>query len=153
MATYNISRYKANGMLDGGYKALVRTLDFVIDMSKDVTMTTATDVINIARLPAGAVVVAATVQQVVPGTGTGTLEARVGTTSVSGTLGSAIAAGTISGSLPSALPIVVPVAGAELNLLGATAVRTTGTIRVSVVIVEADREPRAPAIASRDTSL
>lgn len=153
MATLNIPSYKDHGMLDGGYKALVRTLDFVIDLSKDVTMASATDEINLAKLPGGAVVVAASIQQVEAGTGTGTLAARVGTTAVSGTLLATAAAGTVAGATAASLPAIVPVGGADLNLLGATAVRTTGKIRVICVIVEGDREPRAPGIAARDASL
>lgn len=150
MATLTYPRYKANGHLDAGYKGLVRVLDFVVDMSKDVTMGTATDVINLAKIPNGAVVMAASVQQVVAGTGTGTLVARVGTTALSSTLVATAPEGTIAGALPAALPAVVAVGGEDLNLLGATAARTTGVIRVIVVLVEGDREPRAPGLAARD---
>lgn len=150
MATLNIPQYKTHGQLDAGYKSLVRVLDFNIDLSKDVTMGTATDDINLALLPAGAIVLAATVQQVVPGTGTGTFVVRVGTTAISGTLAATDPAGTVATTVPAAIGLTVPLARSNLNLLGATAARTTGKVRVAVTIVEGDRSPRAPELVNRD---
>lgn len=150
MTTLNSAKRVTNGQLDGGYKANVRVLDFVLDLSSDVTMGTATDDIQLATLPAGAIVVAAGVQQDTVGTGSGTLTLRVGTTAVTGTLASTAAVGTWAANLPAATPATVPLAGAELNLLGATAVRTDGKVRVVVAIVEGNRSPRVPAIVDRD---
>lgn len=150
MATLNIAKYKAHGQLDAGYKGLVRVLDFPIKLGKDVTMVSATDVINLAKLPGNAVVVAATIQQVTAGTGTGTLAARVGTTAVSGTLVATATAGTAPAATAASLPYIVPTGGEDLNLLGATALRADGDIRVVVVLVEGDRDPRAPGLVARD---
>ena len=151
MATINIARYNTTGHLDAGYKSFPRVLDFVIDLSKDVTMGTATDVINIAKLPEGAIVLATSIQQVTVGTGSGTLAARVGTTALSGTLVATDAAGTVAATLPAAIGMVVPKDGAEFNLLGAVAARTAGIIRVVLVVVEGDRDPRISGMAARDT--
>lgn len=151
MATLNSAKRNTSGLLEAGYKNTARVLDFVLDLANDVTMSTATDDINLATLPGGAVVLAATVQQLEAGTGSGTLVARVGSTTVTGTLASTATAGTVAATVPAAIPAVVPAAGAELNLLGATAVRTDGKVRVVVVIAEGDRSPRVAEIADRDT--
>lgn len=150
MTTLNSAKRVTNGQLSGGYKATARVLDFILDLSEDVTMGTATDDIQLATLPAGAVVLAVTVQQVTAGTGTGTLVGRVGTTTATGTLASTATAGTLAATLPAAVPLVVPAGGAELNLLGATAVRTDGKVRVVAVIVEGDRSPKEATIVDRD---
>lgn len=153
MATLNSTKRNTSGVLDAGYKAFVRALDFVVDLSKDVTMTTATDVINLGALPAGATVVSMTVQQVVAGTGTGTLVGRVGTTALTGTLVSTDVAGTLAAPVAASLPTLVPLAGAELNLVGATAARVDGKVRVVVIIAGADRTPRDPSIVTRDANI
>lgn len=150
MATLNSSKRVTSGLLEAGYKSFVRVLDFTVDLASDVTMTTATDDINLATLPGGAVVVALSVQQVTAGTGSGTLVGRVGTTTATATLASTAAVGTVAATVPAAIPLVVPVAGAELNLLGATATRLDGVVRVIAVIVEGDRSPRVPELAARD---
>ena len=150
MATLNSAKRNTSGQLEAGYKSFPRVLDFILDLSTDATMTTATDDINLATLPGGATVLSVTVQQITAGTGTGTLVGRVGTTTVTGTLASTAAAGTVSATVPAALPVVVPAAGAELNVLGATATRTDGRIRVTAVIVEGDRSPRVPGLTARD---
>lgn len=114
-------------------------------------MTTATDDINLATLPAGAVILAASVQQLSVGTGTGTVVVRAGATNLTGTLASTAAVGTVAATVPAAIPMIVPAGGAELNLLGATATRLDGEVRVVVVIAEGDRSPREPETVDRDT--
>ena len=151
MPTINSAKRITNGLLDSGYKSYARVLDFTFNFATDGTMGTATDDINLVTLPAGAVVLAASVQQVTAGTGTGTVVARVGSTTLTGTLASTAAAGTVAATVPAAIPMVVPAGGAELNLLGATAVRTDGAVRVVVVIAEGDRSPRLPETTDRDT--
>jgi len=148
----NIDSAKHNGTLHfaAGHNANVRVLDFIVDFAKDFTMANATDDIDLVTLPGGAVVVGLTVQQLVAGTGTGTVFARVGTTTLSATLASTATAGTVAASVPAAIPAVVPAAGAELNLLGATAVRTDGKLRVIAVVVEGGREPREATTVKRD---
>lgn len=149
MATISSAKRNTSGQLSGGH-AKVRVVDLIFDFSKDGTMTTATDDINLATLPAGAIVVAATVQQETVGTGTGTVTLRVGTTAVTGTLASTAAAGTVAATVPAAIPLIVPVGGLELNLLGATATRLDGRVRVVVTLVEGDRSPRVPVSTTRD---
>lgn len=151
MATLNSAKRNTSGLLEAGYNRTARVLDFVLDLAADATMGTATDDINLATLPGGSVVLAVTVQQLEVGTGSGTLVGRVGSTTATGTLASTAAAGTVAATVPAAIPLVVPAAGAELNVLGATAVRTDGKVRVIAVIVEGDRSPRQPEIADRDT--
>lgn len=150
MADLNSARQNTSGVLSAGYLAGARVLDFILDLSADVTMGTATDNINLATLSGGTLVLAVTVEQLEAGTGTGTLVARVGTTTISGTLASTATAGTLATVTSSAVPLVVAAAGAELNLLGATAVRTDGKVRVIAVVVEGDRTPSEPAVAARD---
>jgi len=150
MPTTNVLNRVATGQLDAGHMANARVIDFVIAHGVDATMGTATDDIALGLLPEGAIVVGGTVQQVVVGTGTGTLALRVGTTAVTGTLASTAAVGTVAATIPANIPLVVPAGGAELNLLGATAVRNDGVTRVSVVIVEGDRAPRRATVAARD---
>jgi hypothetical protein len=151
MATLNSAKRNTSGLLEAGYNRTARVLDFILDLAADATMGTATDDINLATLPGGSVVLAVTVQQLEAGTGSGTLVGRVGSTTATGTLASTAAAGTVAATVPAAIPLVVPAAGAELNVLGATAVRTDGKVRVVAVIVEGDRSPRQPEIADRDT--
>jgi len=150
MATISSAKRNVSGEIDAGSKAYARVLDFVVDFSTDFTMGTATDDINLATLPEGAVVIAASVQQVTAGTGSGTVLARVGATALTATLASTAAAGVLAATVPAAIPMVVPAGGAELQLLGATAVRTDGKARVILVVVEGDRSPRQPIVAARD---
>ena len=150
MANIDSAKRNATGHFAAGYNADVRVLDFIVDFSKDFTMANATDDIDLVALPGGAVVVALTVQQLTAGTGTGTVVARVGTTTMSATLASTATAGTVAASVPAAIPAVVPAGGAELNLLGATAIRTDGKLRVIAVVVEGDRAPREATTVKRD---
>jgi len=151
MPTLNSAKRNTSGLLEAGFNRTARVFDFVLDLGADVTMGTATDDINLATLPGGSVVLAVTVQQLSAGVGAGTLVGRVGTTTVTGTLASEAAVGTVAATVPAAVPLVVPAAGAELNLLGASAARTAGKVRVVAVIVEGDRSPREPEIVDRDT--
>lgn len=152
MATLNSAKRNTSGRLDAGYKSFTRTLDFVVDLSSDVTMGTATDVINLATLPAGAIIESVIIQQVSAGTGTGTLVGRVGTTTLTATLLATDPVGTIPAVVPAALPAVVPLAGAELNLLGATAVRVDGKVRVVINVANGDRSPKQGSIVARDAT-
>lgn len=153
MATINSAKRNTTQLLDAGYKSFPRVLDFVLDMTKDVTMGSATDVINLGLLPNGATILAASVQQVTAGTGTGTLVVRAGSTALSGTLASNAPVGTLADALPAVVPVILPVGPTELNLQGAGSARTTGMIRVICLLVEGDRNPRAGGIAVRDSSL
>lgn len=150
MATLNSAKRNTSGQLEAGFNRAVRSIDFIVDFATDFTMGTATDDINLATLPGNLLVVGASIQQLVAGTGTGTVVVRIGTTAVTATLASTDAAGTTPATVPAAIPLVVPTAGAQLNLLGATAVRTDGSARVTLTFVEGDRSPRRPAIAARD---
>ena len=150
MPTINSAKRNTTGQLEAAHAFTPRVVDFVVNLGVDATMGAATDDIALGTLPGGAQILSATLQQVTPGTGTGTLIIRSGTTAVTGTLLATADAGTLGASLPAALPYTVPVAGEELNLLGATAVRNAGTVRVVLVVVEGDRSPRAPAIVPRD---
>lgn len=150
MATLISAKRNATGQMDAAEKRFVRVIDVVLDLSADATMGTATDDISLITLPGGTVVHSVTLQQVAVGTGTGTLVGRVGTTTATATLLATDPVGTVTATVPAVLPLTVPLAGAELNVLGATAVRTTGRVRVIVTLVEGDKSPREPAIAIRD---
>jgi hypothetical protein len=150
MATIQFPR-KGVGALAAAPIAGARVIDIVVDLANDVTMGTATDDIVVADLPAGTVVIAAGIEQIVAGSaGQGTLAPRVGTTAVGGTLASDAAAGVLTTSTPAAIPAVVPAAGATLNVLGATAARITGKIRVFAVVVEGTTKPAVAEAVARD---
>jgi hypothetical protein len=149
MATIQFPR-KGVGALAAAPIAGARVIDIVVDLANDVTMAGATDDIVVADLPAGTVVIAAGIEQIVAGLGSGTLVARVGGDEVGTTLVATAAAGTITGADPEELPIIVPAAGATLNVLGATAVRVTGKIRVFAIVVEGTLKPAVAEAAARD---
>lgn len=150
MTSLNSAKRNTSGQLDAAEKRFSRVIDVVLDLSADATMGTATDDISLMTLPAGTLVQSVTLQQVTAGTGTGTLVARVGTTTVTATLASTATVGTFAATVPAAIPLVVPAGGAELNVLGATAVRTDGKVRVVAVVVEGDKSPVQPVTATRD---
>jgi len=150
MAALNSAKRVTNGLMDGGFKSQVRLLDFPLNLATDVTMGTATDTINLGTLPAGLFVVGGSIQQVTVGTGTGTLVLSIGATTITGTLASTATANTFATTVPAALPLIVPAAGAEIVLTGATAVRTDGVIKVTLMVQEADRNPDVAAVAARD---
>lgn len=150
MATVNSSKRNTSGHIDAGYKSMVRAVEFIVDLANDATMANATDDIALGTLPGGTVVLGIALQQLEAGTGSGTLVGRVGTTTMTATLASTATAGTVAATVPAALPALVPAAGAELNLLGATAVRTDGKVRVVVFVAEGDRSPRQATVTDRD---
>lgn len=150
MATIQFPR-KGVGALAAAPIAGARVIDVVVDLATDVTMGNATDDIVVADLPAGTVVIAAGIEQLVAGTeATGTLAARVGTTAVSGTLDHDDVAGTVTTATAANVPAVVPAAGATLNVLGATTARVTGKIRVFAIVVEGTLKPAFAEAAARD---
>lgn len=153
MPTLNSPRRVTNGLLDAGYKSFPRVLDFIVDFATDVTMTTATDDINLGTLPGNCIVLAMSVQQVVAGTGAGTVVGRIGTTTATATLASTAAVSTAPPVLVDIFPRIVPAAGEELNILGATATRLDGRVRVIAVVVEGDRTPRQASRVLRDATL
>ena len=143
---------KGQGGLAASPIATTRVIEAIVNLPTDATMTTATDDIVVVDLPAGTVVVAAGIEQLTVGTGSGTLAARVGTVAMSTTLASTADVGTITAGA-AVDTVVVPAAGATLNVLGAVATRTTGKIRVWAVVVEATKYGRYPELAQRDFSL
>lgn len=149
MPTLQFSR-KGIARLSSGHMAGVRVIDVELNLARDVTMGTATDDIVVADIPAGAIVIAASIEQIVVGTGTGTLVARAGSTTMSATLASTAAAGTIAAG--AAINPVVATGATTINVLGATATRLDGVIRVFAVVVEGVRPARSVA-AARDTTL
>lgn len=149
MATIQFPR-KGVARLNAPRIANVRVIDVILDLSTDVTMGTATDDIVVADLPAGTIVLAASIEQVAVGTGSGTLVARVGSVTTSATLASTAAVGTIAAA--AAVNAIITTAASTLNVLGATAVRTTGKIRVFAVVAEG-LAPTIPASAQRDATL
>lgn len=153
MAILNSAKRNTSGHFDSGEKIFVRNIDTVLDFTKDVTMTTGTDTVNLIALPGGAQVVSVTIQQLAVGTGTGTLAAQVGATSVSGALASTAPVGTLTTTVPAVLPLVVPLGGAELSLISTLATRLDGRVRVIATIVENDRFPKESGLTQRDATL
>jgi len=149
MATIQFPR-KGVARLATGPIASARVIEVIVNLATDVVMTTATDDIVVADLPKGSIVVAAGVEQITAGTGTGTLVARVGTNVMSATLASTAAAGTVT-AVGTVIPQILT-ADATLNLLGATATRLDGKVRVFALVVEG-LSPTVPAVAARDTSI
>jgi hypothetical protein len=152
MATIQFPR-KGIATLAAGPVASARVIDVVVDLANDVTIGTATDDVVVADLPAGTIVLAAGIEQLVAGAAGNTLAARVGTTALSGTLASDAAVGTVTTLTAANSPAIVPAAGATLNILSATAARITGKVRVFAVVLEGTMKPAAPVVAARDTSL
>lgn len=153
MPTLNSTARNISGQFDSGDKIFVRNVEFTLDLATNAVMGTATDNINLATLPAGLQVVSVTLQQIGVGTGSGTLVGAIGATTVTGTLASTAPLGTLTTTIPAALPLVVPLGGTELNVLGATAVRLDGRIRVVLTFVETDRLPRQAIATGRDATL
>lgn len=144
---------KGTGKLGAAPIAAARVIDVTVDMANDVTMGTATDDVVVADLPAGTVVVAAGIEQIEAGTeATGTLTARVGSTAVGTALDHDDPAGTVTDLDQDEVPLVVPAAGATLNVLGATTARVTGKIRVFAVVLEGTKNPATATAVVRDTS-
>jgi len=152
MATINSAKRNTTQVLDAGDKLFARVIETTFDFSTDGTMTTATDTINLMTLAAGTVVLAMTVQQITAGTGTGTVVGQVAGTTVTGTLASTAAALTLAATTPATIPVVVPAGGGEVTLLGATATRVDGKVRVVLVVVEGDKTPRTPIVVNKDAS-
>lgn len=152
MATYNLPSYSTGlGMLAKPYLSEVRYAEVYIDLTKDVTMTTSTDVVNLFQLPASALVLAGGLEQVVAGSSGNTLVMRVGTTTLSGTLASDATVGTITAQadVSGGAPVIVTTAS-EVNLLSAAGVRTTGQIRAFIWFCEGKRVTGKPGLAVRD---
>lgn len=151
MATIQFPR-KGTGALGAAPIAGARVIDVTVDLANDVTMTGSTDDIVVADLPAGTVVIAAGIEQIEEGTGSGTLAPRIGSTSVGGTLDADAAVGTLTTATQANVPRIVPAAGATLNVVGATATRTDGKIRVFAVVLEGTKNPNTATAVVRDTS-
>ena len=150
MATLVSTKQNTSGIYDAGNKRFARIIDVIVDLSTDAVMGTATDDISLMTLAGGTMILSLTVQQISVSTGTGTLVGRAGAVTLTGTLASTDAINTYAATVPAALPYTVPAAGAQLNLLGATAVRTTGKVRVVAVLLAGDVSPRESVVATRD---
>lgn len=161
MAEKDFIYYKETGKLAANYLPHTRTIDFYVDFTKTANqLAAASDSLNLGELPAGTVVVAAGVEQVVAGSAGNTLVARVGTTTLSTTLASDATAGTSTGTATLALsgnsesvaqiPFTIT-ADSDINLLSASTVRATGMVRVFVVVQEgANRHFGYPKLAARN---
>lgn len=149
MANYNLPTYVSGADLVKPTQSQLRWAEKYIDLSKDVTMTTNTDTVGIFQFPKGSLVIGGLLEQITAGSAGNTLQLRVGTTAVSATLASDAAAGTYAASATSSLPVTVTTA-ADLNLLSASGIRTTGIIRVGVFFIEGYKKFQRPGLAQRD---
>lgn len=161
MAEKDFIHYKETGKLAANYLPHTRTIDFYVDFTKtENQLAAASDSLNLGELPAGTVVVAAGVEQLVAGSAGNTVVARVGATTLSTTLASDAAVGTSTGTSTLALsgnsesvaqiPLTLT-ADTDVNLLSASTVRATGLVRVFVVVQEgAGRHFGYPKLAARN---
>lgn len=149
MANYDLPTYVAGVPLVKPSQGQLRFAEIYINLAKDVTMTTATDTVDLWQFPAGSLIIGGVIQQVTPGAAGNTLQLRVGTTAISATLASDAAAGTYAASATTAVPVTTT-APTDLNLLSAAGVRTTGIIRVAVHFIEAAKPFPRPGLAVRD---
>jgi hypothetical protein len=150
MATIQFPR-KGTGALGAAPIAGARVIDVTVDMANDVTVGTTDDLV-VADLPAGTVVIAAGIEQIVAGAAGNTLAPRIGTQAVGGTLASDAAVGTLTTATSDEVPRIVPAAGATLNVLSAAGSRVTGKIRVFAIVVEGTKNPNTATAVARDTS-
>lgn len=149
MATVTPDFYNDTGSFEAAQIVSARRADFVIDFAN--LPYEASDDIKIARLPGGMVILAATIQNVVAGNGTGELTLRSGSTAITGALVNNATAGTVAANLAASTPRIVPASGEDLNILADSgAVRTSGVVRVVLIVAEGDRYPRQPVAAIRD---
>ena len=151
MANYDLPTYSTG--LGGLAKPIgpeVRYMEVYVDLSSDVTMTTATDTVDIFQLPPSAQVFGGGIEQITAGDAGNTLALRVGTTSISAALASDATAGTVTATVPAALPLNVGGTAVDVNLLSATAARTTGVIRIFVTFMEGKRRTGEAGLATRD---
>lgn len=150
MANYDLPSYSTGGgMLAKPYLSELRYAEVYVDLTSDVTMTTATDTVDWFQLPASACVTGGGIEQITAGDAGNTLVLRVGTTTISATLASDATAGTITATVPAALPLNVGTAS-DVNILSATAARVTGKIRLFIWFCEGKRVTGEPGLAARD---
>jgi hypothetical protein len=151
MANYDLPSYSTGGgMLAKPYLSEVRYAEIYIDLTSDVTMTTATDTVDWFQLPASSVVLAGGLEQITAGDAGNTLQLRVGTTAIAAALASDAAAGVVTATVPAALPLNVSSTALDVNLLSASAARITGKIRIFITFIEGKRQTGEPGLAIRD---
>ena len=149
MANYDLSTYVSGVPLVKPSQGQLRFAELYIDLTSDVTMTTATDTVDLWQFPKGTIVIGGIIEQITAGSAGNTLQLRVGTTAITATLASDATAGTYAASAVSSLPVTVTTA-ADLNLLSASGVRVTGKIRIAVHFIEANKPFGEARLATRD---
>lgn len=160
MAEIDYVRYNESGKLAANYLPHTRTLDFYVDFTVvGNQLPAASDSLHLAELPKGTVVVAAGIEQLVAGSAGNTFVARIGTTNLSTALASDAVAGVntatstlaLSGNAENIAQVpVVLTADADVNILSASGIRTTGRVRVFVVVQEGTRHFPHPRLAARN---
>ena len=138
------------GLVSYGNIPNVRTIEYIIDFNDvEATSTLASgDHLNVMTLPKGTIVLAVGLEQIQAGVETNsTLVARVGTTTMSATLAGNAAVGTVTAA--AAVNAVITTAATDINVLAATAARTSGIVRVFAVVIEG-LTPQFRQIADRD---
>ncbi len=138
MATIQFPR-KGVGALAAAPIAGARVIDIVVDLANDVTMANATDDIVVADLPAGTVVIAAGIEQIVAGEADqGTLAPRVGATAAEvqeprvggGTLGTGPIVAVVA-TVAQRTAVVVPVTGGREHQVAAKKIGSTVIDRIT----------------------
>lgn len=152
MANYDLPTYTTGaGTAAKDIGAVARYTEVYIDLTSDVTMTTATDTVDLFQLPKSAIVLAGGLEQITAGDAGNTLVLRVGTVTLSAALASDDAAGTVTATadVSGGHPLILT-AASDVNLLSASGVRTTGKIRAFIAWVEGKRVTGEPGLAIRD---
>lgn len=152
MSTITPDFYNDTELFESAQIVAARRVDFTVDFSTFEYLKE--DNIKIAFLPAGTVILGATMQQVVPAESgqNGTLAIRSGTTALSAAMAGDATENTWVASVPAALPHVVPASGEDLNLLSNddVDVRTSGVVRVVLILAEGNKPGRVAQAANRD---
>lgn len=150
MATVQSLTKQTVGGLSKGRGPEVRVIEKIVDFTNEAAVG-ATDDLALFTLPKGAVVLAAGIEQLEAGVdATNTFVARVGTVTYSATLTANAAAGTVTAQATSTANLnAILTADTDVNILSATAARTTGKVRVFAVVVES-RPVQNPMEVDRD---
>jgi hypothetical protein len=147
-AVESVRKQVVKDLISYGNIPNVRTIDFIVDFDEVEADLASGDHLNLVTLPKGTVVLAASVEQVKAGAGaTSTLVARVGSTTMSGTLLGNAAVGTVAAN--AAVDTQVLTADTDLNILAGVAAREAGMVRVFAVVIEG-RVPQIRQIVKRD---
>jgi hypothetical protein len=163
MATKSYARYNSTDVFAASTLVRQRRLDVWVDFTVAANqLAAASDTLNLFHVPVGTVIAAGGIEQLAAGASGNTVKLRVGSVDLSATLASDAAVGTQAGDAllaltgdaqtPAERPMTITTA-ADVNLLSASAIRSTGRVRCWIIVLEADGPVNEPALAQRDNSV